>query len=85
MGWMKSSSRTSPGVGFGISSVIIDDLDVIRTSLCPHETNAALLIDPDTVLTGSIAFKRLTVFGGMVRSFRILVSFIIRSLGDAQQ
>jgi hypothetical protein len=59
MGSMKSNSRTSPGVGVGISSVTVDDLDMIRTSLCPYKKNPPLLVDPNTVFAGPIAFEGL--------------------------
>jgi len=41
----------------GISSVIIEDLDMIWTSLCPYKTNPPLLIDPNTVLSHPITLK----------------------------
>src|SRR4051794_17802072 len=57
MGSMNSSSRISPGVGLEISSVVVDDLDMIRTSWCPFEANAPLLVDANAVLAGAVAFQ----------------------------
>jgi len=61
MGSIKSTNSTSPGVGFGIWSVVVDDFDTVRTSLRPHEADTPLPIDPDAVLAGSIALQRLEV------------------------
>ena len=50
LGSMKSSSRISPGIGLGISSLVVEDLDLIRTFLCPHKADASLLFDSIALL-----------------------------------
>src|SRR5271165_2450522 len=59
MGSMNSSNRISPGVGLGISLVVVDDFDMIWTSWCPYEADAPLLVDADAVLAGAIALQGL--------------------------
>jgi len=44
--------------------VIVDNLNVCRTSLCPREAEAVLLIDADTVLPLSVALQRFQVIAG---------------------
>jgi hypothetical protein len=61
IGSMKSKSRTSPGVGFAISSVVVDDFDMIRPAFSPNEAYAPLAIDTDTMLSGAITFQRFQV------------------------
>jgi hypothetical protein len=39
--------------------VVIDDLYVVRITRTPSKANTPLIVDPDTVLTGSVAFQRL--------------------------
>jgi len=39
--------------------MIVDDLNFIRTSIRPSETDAVLLIDPDAVLPFSVASQLL--------------------------
>jgi hypothetical protein len=38
--------------------VIVDNLNVISIAGAPSETDAPLVVDPDAVLAGSIAFQR---------------------------
>jgi hypothetical protein len=35
--------------------VIIDDLHIVRFSVCPNEADAPLVVDPDAVLSNSIS------------------------------
>ena len=37
--------------------MVIDDLDLIRVTRAKHETNAVLIVNSDTPLTGSISFE----------------------------
>jgi hypothetical protein len=39
--------------------VIVDDVDVVRVTALPKETNAISLIDPDAVLPLTLALERL--------------------------
>jgi hypothetical protein len=39
--------------------VVVDDLDLIRITIPPYETHPILTVDPDRVLTGPIASRRL--------------------------
>jgi hypothetical protein len=43
------------------TSMIIDDLDVLRTSGGPGKADAKLVVDSDTVLSGTIALQCLKV------------------------
>ena len=36
----------------------MDDLHIVGIAATPPETDAPLIIDPDTVLTGSVTFQR---------------------------
>jgi hypothetical protein len=54
---MKSASSISPGVGFAISLVVVNDLDILRTSIHPNEADAPLLVYPDAMLAGSIILE----------------------------
>src|SRR5581483_11590967 len=62
-----SSARISPGwmgalvgVGLmGISSVVVDDLDIVRPAGPPAKADPPLLVDPDAVLAGSVTDKLL--------------------------
>src|SRR5699024_10071188 len=49
---MKSSIRISPGWIGSIRprSVVVDEFDIVRTSLSPHEAKPPLRIDADAVL-----------------------------------
>jgi hypothetical protein len=38
--------------------MVIHDLDIFRSARCPDKTNAILVIDPDAVLSSTIAFER---------------------------
>ena len=40
-------------------SVVIHDLDLSWSLISPHETDTELIVDPDTVLPGTIADERL--------------------------
>jgi hypothetical protein len=62
-GRMNSSRRISPG-GMGssniflailISSVVVDDLDVVRISVGPAEADPPPVVDPDAVLSPPVA------------------------------
>ena len=39
--------------------VVINNLDVVSLTVSPDEADSILLIDPDDVLVGSIAFQQL--------------------------
>jgi hypothetical protein len=54
MGSMKSSNSISPGVGFGIRLVVVDDFDMGRTSVRPEKTDAPLVVDANAVLPRAI-------------------------------
>jgi hypothetical protein len=58
---MKSSIRISPGwIGSILSaSVVVDELDILRTSLSPDEADAPLVVHPDAVLTAAVACQPL--------------------------
>ena len=43
--------------------MIIDDFNVMRVSACPAETDAPLVVDANTVLTGSITTQLLESVG----------------------
>src|SRR5690606_21376357 len=61
MGSMKSCSRTSPGwiggsrLAMGVSSVIVDDLDVGGFHALPAKAHAELVVDADAVLALAVA------------------------------
>jgi hypothetical protein len=59
MGSMNSSNKISPGVGLEMESVIIDDLDISRTSLRPNKADPPLLVDPDGMLAEAVVPQRL--------------------------
>ena len=42
-----------------ITSVVVDDLNILRARIGPSEKDPVLVIDPDTVLPLSVATKRL--------------------------
>src|SRR5690606_26762915 len=54
---MKSSIRISPGWIGSIrsASVIVDEFDILRTSISPDEADPLLGIHPDTVLTATVS------------------------------
>src|SRR5436190_14982402 len=64
-GAIRSSRRTSPGCTGGRRRlfamvapqmlVIVDDLHDLRVAVFPDEADAVLIVDPDTVLSASIA------------------------------
>ena len=58
---MKSSMRISPGwIGsIRFASVVVDELDIIRTSFMPGEAESPLGVDPNAVLAASIASQSL--------------------------
>jgi hypothetical protein len=52
--------------------MVIDDLDPIGTAIVPNETDAPLVVDPDTMLTRPVAAQRLQSIarrGGQVTQF----------------
>src|SRR5262249_1785526 len=59
-GFKKSSRRTSPGCAGGksataqISSMIVDDLDIVGVAVTPAEADAPLVVDSDAVLPFAI-------------------------------
>jgi hypothetical protein len=44
--------------------VVIDNFDIVGTSVIPEETDAPLVVDADTVLTGAIALKQFETITG---------------------
>ena len=56
---MKSSMRISPGWIGTILSVVVNDLNLLRSGVTPSKTDPPPVIDPDAVLTRSIALKTL--------------------------
>src|SRR5262245_19003431 len=63
-GRRNSSPSTSPGwvvtrSGVAIALVVIDDFDIGRTLLGPHETDAPLIVDADRMLAGAVSRERL--------------------------
>src|SRR5690606_17071055 len=54
---MNSSIRISPGwIGsIRLLSVVVDEFDIVRSSLSPDETDAPLCVDSDAVLAPTIA------------------------------
>lgn len=40
-------------------SVVVNDLHLLRSGVGPHEADPPLVVDPDAVLTRSIAFEGL--------------------------
>src|SRR5437870_1958893 len=70
-GLMNSSRRISPGgigsrcfLAIAISSVIVDNLDVVRVSVLPAKADAPLVVDANAVLTLSAAAQRLEPIAG---------------------
>jgi hypothetical protein len=47
-----------------IRSVVIDEFDIIRTSVLPHEADPPLVIDPDAVLTSPVTFESFKPIAG---------------------
>jgi hypothetical protein len=41
----------------GVSSVVIDDLDIVSVSLLPDKANPKLIIDPDAVLAVAVPLQ----------------------------
>src|SRR5713226_5505987 len=64
MGFRNSSSRISPGCGYGTlrmrfsPSVVVHDLNILRAFRRPHEAHAELVVDTNAVLTGTAALQR---------------------------
>jgi len=56
---MKSCISTSPGWMGSSLSVIVNDLRLLRPSVDPYKTYSPLVIDPDAVLSGSVALGQL--------------------------
>jgi hypothetical protein len=47
-----------------LSSMIVDNLDIVGMSLKPYETDAPLLVDADAHLAGSISLQRFEPVAG---------------------
>ncbi len=62
---MKSSMRTSPGWIGAILSVVVNDLHLLRSGVSPHEASPPLVVDPDAVLTSSVALEDLEPVAGL--------------------
>src|SRR5690625_5333456 len=60
---MKSSIRISPGWIGSIRSVsvVVDEFDIVRTSISPDEAETSLRVDADDVLSASVAEQTLKV------------------------
>src|SRR5690625_1583920 len=60
---MKSSIRISPGWIGSIRSlsVVVDEFDIVRTSISPDEAETPLRVDADAVLSASVADQTLQV------------------------
>src|SRR3954464_14070837 len=54
IGVKNSSIRISPGLGFGRSSVVVDDLDFVGMALSPDKANTPLIVDSDGMLPATI-------------------------------
>jgi hypothetical protein len=39
--------------------VIVDDFNIMRLAVSPHEANSPLIVDPNAMLTGSISLESL--------------------------
>ena len=63
-----SSSRISPGCGFGSNSVIVDDRDIFGSSLRPAKDDAPLVIDADAPLPAVALQRSNRLPGGTRRS-----------------
>src|SRR6185295_19326691 len=63
IGFRNSSSRISPGCGFGSRSVIVDDLDVVGMALSPNEADPPLVVDTDRMLSAAISLQCLQAIG----------------------
>src|SRR5699024_1455655 len=61
---MKSSMSTSPGWIGSILSVVVNDLHLLWSGVGPHEADPPLVVDPDAVLTSSVAFESLEPIAG---------------------
>jgi hypothetical protein len=44
--------------------VIVDDFHIVGIAGTPTEADAPLIVDPDTVLTGPVAFQRFQPIAG---------------------
>src|SRR6185312_7111256 len=66
IGLRNSSARISPGCGLGNSrsAMVVDDFDIGRTSFCPNEADAPLVVDPDAHLPVAIAMQGLQTVAG---------------------
>jgi hypothetical protein len=56
--------RTSPGWIGAILSVVVNDLHLLWSSVRPHEADPPLVVDPDAVLSDSIALERFESVSG---------------------
>src|SRR5450432_1509272 len=67
MGLRNSSSRISPGCGLRSKSalaVVVDDLDMCRSSFIPYETDSPLVVDSDRMLPLAISPQCLKPIAG---------------------
>jgi hypothetical protein len=59
---MNSADRISPGwIGlsfFITTSMVVDDLDIVRIAVAPCEAETPVVVDPYAVLPPSIALQR---------------------------
>src|SRR5205085_8373582 len=61
IGLRNSSSRISPGCGFRSSpllAVVVDDFDMRRSPLIPHETYSPLVVDSDRMLSLPVSLEQ---------------------------
>lgn len=61
---MKSSMRTTPGWMGSRLSVIVDEFDILSTSIVPGEADPPLIIDSNAVLPRPVVFQRLQPIAG---------------------
>src|SRR5689334_7107511 len=64
IGFRNSSSRISPGCGFGRRSVVVDDFDFMRIVVSPDKTNPPLFVDADRMLSSPILLQRFQTVAG---------------------
>jgi len=66
--------------------VVIHDFDLVRVALAPHETNAPLVVDPNTVLAFSFPaqpFQPIPRRRGQIADSRSEMQLVELSPGDA--
>ncbi len=66
-GFMNSSERISPGVGFGsrsLSLMVVDDFDILSASVLPNKAHPPLVIDADAVLARAVAPQKFEPIAG---------------------